>query len=260
MYQSENDAMKKSILVILASFLISSCEKTEDDSNLVCTQDCSEITGKVYTHSGIPLKNILMKFKFSKNGSNNVRQTRIISKVKTNSLGEYAMNFYLNDEELGEWIGDFSLYADKNTVPGNLFYQDYFNLFDTMYTITNRDFSVTRNLYIPTPKKVKIRLNNFNGPEQEDYFRVLAEVPCGFDYDDSINPETGNNHKYATLGLNKYMLTNYNNLTSKTFEVDLALNERNYILVGKMKNGVYTQERISIDVTENSNQILEFNY
>ena len=253
--------MKKIILLLNIFLFFSSCEKVENDSNEVCTGDCTLIKGKVYTQSDIPLKNIAMKFKFQTNDpqNSNITLTRIISKVRTNNIGEYAMNFYLKDEELGEWTGSFTLNADKNTVPGTVFYADYFNLYETIYNILTRNVIIQRDLYIPTLKKVKIKLNNFNGSEQEDYFRVLTEVPCGYDTN-SVNPETGNNHEYATIGLNKYQLNNYNNFTSKTFEVEFALNEMNFIVLGRMKNNVYTEERIPITVTSNTNQTFEYNY
>ena len=253
--------MKKIILLINVILFFSSCEKVENDSNEVCTGNCTSVAGKVYTQSNIPLKNVAMKFKFQTNDlqNPNITLTRIISKVGTNNLGEYSMNFYLKDEELGEWTGTFTLNADKNTVPGNVFYEDYFNLYDVMYNILTRDVSIHRDLYIPTLKKVKIKLNNFNGPAQEDYFRVLVEVPCGYDTN-SVNPETENNHEYATIGVNKYQLSNYNNLTSKTFDVQFALNEMNFIVLGRMKNNVYVEERIPITVTSSTNQTLEYNY
>lgn len=202
-----------------------------------------------------------MNFKFQKSDATNTNLTltRIISKVRTNNLGQYTMTFYLKDEELGVWAGTFTLNADKNTVPSSVFYEDHFNLYHRLYNIETRDLSIQRNLYIPTLKKVKVRLNNFNGPAQEDYFRVLAEVPCGYD-NNFLNPETGNNHSYTTIGVNKYQLNNYNNLTSKTFEIECALNEMNFILLGRMKNGVYTEERIPIVVTSQTNQTLEYNY
>jgi hypothetical protein len=62
------------------------------------------------------------------------------------------------------------------------------------------------------------------------------------------------------MGLNKYQLNNYNNLTSKTFEILLALNETNFIILGRMKNNIYTEERIPIQVTSATNQLLEYNY
>ena len=249
------------IYFIIAAFVLFSCEKVEDDSNEVCSEDCTSLTGKVYTHSNTPLKNVAMKFKFQTVDSinNNIRLTRILSKVRTNNLGEYSMNFYLKDEELGEWVGRFTLNADKNTVSSSVFYEDNFNLYDNIYNILTRDVTIQRNLYIPTLKKVKIKLNGFNGPAIEDYFRVLVEVPCGYDRP-GIDPATGNNHGYAIMGLNKYMLNNYNNITSKTFEVSLALNETNFIVLGRMKNNIYSQERIPIFITSATNQTLEYNY
>lgn len=253
--------MKKIILLLNVILFFSSCEKVEDDSNEICTGNCTTLSGKVYTQGNTPLKNVAIKFKFQKQDPNNTNNTltRIISKVRTNNLGEYNMDFYLKDEELGQWAGTFTLNADKNTLPGTVFYEDYFNLYDNLYSILTRDVSIQRNLYIPTLKKIKIKLNGFNGDTQEDYFRVLTEVPCGYDYV-SVNPETGNNHEYATIGLNKYQLDNYNNLTSKIFEVEFALNEMNFIVLGRMKNNTYTEERISINVTSATNQTFEYNY
>lgn len=253
--------MKKTILVLTILLLFVSCEKIDDDSAEVCIADCTIVKGKVYTHSAIPLKNVAMKFTSRKSDSINfnITHTRIISKVRTNKLGEYNMSFYLNDDELGEWGASFSLYANKNTLPGSVFYDDYFNLYHSFYGIQERDVTMQRNLYVPTIKKVKIKLNNFNSPEQGDYFRVLAEVPCGFDTN-TVNPETGNNHTYETTGLNKHQLNNYNNLKSKTFNVEFALNETNFIVLGRMKNKVFTEERIPIIVTSETNQTLEYNY
>jgi hypothetical protein len=253
--------MKKTYLLIITVLILFSCEKVDDDFNEICTENCTTLSGKVYTQGNTPLKNVAMKFKFQTNDpqNNNITLTRILSKVRTNNLGEYRMNFYLKDEELGEWVGSFTLNADKNTIPSNVFYEDYFNLFDNLYNILTRDVEIQRNLYIPTLKRVKIKLNGFNGPATEDYFRVLVEVPCGYDRP-IINPESGNNHEYATIGLNKYQLNNYNNLTSKIFEISLALNETNFIVLGRMKNNIYSEERIPIQVTSTTNQTLEYNY
>ncbi len=253
--------MKKTIFALTILLFFVSCEKIDDDSAEVCIADCTSIKGKVFTHSGIPLKNVAMKFTSRKPDSlkPHITYTRIISKVRTNNLGQYNMNFYLNDDELGEWGASFSLYADKNTLPGSVFYEDYFNLYDSFYGILERDVTIHSDLYIPTLKKVNIKLNNFNSPEQDDYFRLLSEVPCGYDTN-FINPETGNNHSYTTMGLNKYQLNNYNNYKSKTFKVEFALNETNFIVLGRMKNKVYTEERIPIIVTSETNQTLEYNY
>lgn len=253
--------MKKIILLITIILVFSSCEKIDDDSNLVCTENCTTIFGKVYTQYNTPLKNVAMKFKFQTTDpqNSNLTLTRILSKVRTNNLGEYSMNFYLKDEELGEWVGSFTLNADKNSVPSTVFYDDYFNLYDEIYNLLTRDVVLQRDLYIPTLKRVKIKLNGFNGPSTEDYFRVLVEVPCGYDRT-NVDLVTGNNHEYASMGLNKYQLNNYNNLMSKTFDISLALNETNFIVLGRMKNNVYSEERIPINVTSATNQTLEYNY
>jgi hypothetical protein len=170
--------MKRNYFVFIIAFILFSCEKVEDDSNEICNQNCTTLSGKVYTQNDTPLKNVEMKFKFQTNNAqnNNITLTRILSKVRTNSLGEYSMNFYLKDSELGEWVGSYILNADENTLPNGVFYEDKFNLFDNLYNILTRDIVIQRNLYIPTLKKVKVKLNGFNGPATEDYFRVLAMI------------------------------------------------------------------------------------
>ncbi len=251
--------MKKIILALAFLSLFASCEKIEDDSKVICTGDCTSISGNVYTHSNIPLKNVLLKFKFQKSGGQNLTLTRIISKEKTNGQGQYLMDFYLLDEEVASQIGSFSLYPDKNSIPGNVFYPEYFDLFTQIYHIPTRNVSLQKNLYIPTSKKLKIKLTNFHGIQQEDYFSVMGLIPCGFD-NDQIDPQTGNNHSYAYNGLNKYQLIIPSNTSTKTFEVDFALNELNFILIRRMKNASFTEEVIPIHVDANTNQIFEYSY
>jgi hypothetical protein len=247
-------------LTLTAILFLLSCEKVDDESNMVCTNDCSTVSGKVYTHGDIRLKNVLLKFKFQKSTGQNSIYTRIISKTKSNNTGQFAMDFYLKDEELGLLTGTFSLYPEKNSIPKSVFYNDYSALFCTAYDILSRDFILQKNLYLPTSKKVKIRLNNFQPITQDDYFRIIAFFPCGFD-NEEVNPENGNNHNYTNSDPNKYVMSQYkNNVSSKLFEVDLALNEFNYLLIGKMKNNVYTEEILTLNVTANSNETYEFSY
>lgn len=254
--------MRKIILLFVVNVFFFSCEKVEDDSNLVCTGDCTAIMGKVYTHSNLPVKNILMKFKFQEHSNvDNLTHTRMISKVRTDNSGNYNMNFYLKDNEVGSDFGSFSLFPQENTIPGNVFYPEYFDLFARLYNIPIRNVTIQKNLYIPTLKKIKIKLNNFHGIAGDDYFRILVQLPCGFD-NDILNPQTGNNHNYSYEGVNKYFLSNYDghNFTNKVFEVDCALNELNYIVLGRMKNNIYSEEIIPINVSANTNLTFEYNY
>ena len=251
--------MKKIILLSSIILFFSSCEKVHDDSNLVCTTDCTSISGKVYTQGDTPLKNVLMKFRFQKSIGINALQTRILSKERTTNLGQYSMDFYIKDEELGEGVGGFDLYPDKNTLPGNVFYPDYSQLFYSFYDIENRNFSMQKNLYIPTLKKVKVKLSGFHLDAPGDYFNVEILLPCGFDLDE-VNPETGNNHRYVNTGINRYSINQYANQPSKEFDVEFALNEPNYIKVRRSKSGVYSEEVFLVNITSNTNQPFEYSF
>lgn len=252
--------MKIISYAFLILFVFVSCEKVEDDSGLICTEECSSISGKVYTHSEIPVKNVLLNFRFHKSGGQHLVLSRVISKQRTDKLGQFNMSFYVEDEEIGETSGSFELYADRNSIPNGLFYPSVFGLSNSNFDIQSRDYSAQRNLYLPTFKKIKIELKNFNPIAPDDYFSVMSMVPCGFDTA-TINPETGNRHPYSMYGLNKYVLNNYqNNSTSKLFEVHFALNELNFIVIRRMKNNAYTEEIIPIQVTINSNEVYQYNY
>ncbi len=245
----------KNIYIIIAAFVLFSCEKVEDDSDLICTNDCTSVFGYAYTQNNVRLKNVVLKFRYQKNGGPGSLYTRILSKEKTNSTGEYAMSFFIKDEELGAY---FDLYPAKNSVTSKVFYPEYYNLFSSI-NIENRNVSIQRNLYIPTAKKVKIELDNFTLNSNEDYFSFEVILPCGFDLAE-VNPDTGNNHNYVNTGVNKYILNKNLNVPNKVFTINLALNELNYIKVIRMKNGIYTQETFPIFVAENTDGIIEFSF
>ena len=251
--------MKKYFVYFLFILFIASCEKIEDDSDLICTTDCSTISGKVYTQSNIPLKNVMVKFRHQKSVGTYQLNTRLISAKRTNASGEYTMSFFLNDDELGETAGSFDLYVDQNTVPKNVFYPLYAHLFSGFWEIENRNFNAQKDLYIPTPRKTKIILQNFNSAVIGDYFSAEIILPCGFDKTE-VDLETGNNHRYVNTGINKHIILQNMNITRKEFIIDLALNELNYIVLVRNENGIYSREVLPIFVTTDTSEVLTYNF
>lgn len=247
--------MKYFLVTVLSFLFLVSCEKVDDDSDLVCTSNCTSVSGIVYTQNNIRLKNSILKFRYQEHIGTGGLYSRILSREKTNSMGEYSMSFFIKDEELGS---SFDLYPEKNSISDKVFYPEYYNLFTTL-NVENRGLNVQRNLYIPTAKKVKIELNNFSLISNEDYFSFEVVLPCGFDLED-VNPETGNNHRYANTGINKYILNQYTNMPSKVFEINLALNEINFINIIRNKNGSYTRETFPVFIDSNSNEVLQYTY
>lgn len=245
--------MKKVILLFM-SILFLSCEEIDNDTNIVCTENCTHIEGQILTKDQLPVKNVELIFCFQKSTGTYSIYTRKIAKAKTDVNGHYSMDFYLKDEELGESFGGLEIYMKQNTIASKYFYPNRFNLFEGL-NINDRNISLTKNIYLPTKKDIKVKLQNFTPIQNGDYFEVQLYVPCGFD-NSEISSITGNYHKYVTKGINFYRL----NSPSQIFTIDAALDIINYVVLVRMKNGVYTEETIPVSVDENSNTVLTYDY
>lgn len=245
--------MKNAVYLLLALLLFIACEKREDDSDLECTANCTRIEGRVFTKDNMPVKNAEMIFKFQKSTGTNAIYTRIIADAKTDSNGNYAMDFYLKDEELSEGVGAFYLYMKKSGVRGNLFCHDDFSLWDAdIQDLTHRDTVVVKNLYLPTKKTVKVNLENFAPLANGDMFQVQYYYPIGYE-NGTIN-SLGNTHYYQLTGINEYIA----NAPAASFDIDLADNEINIIQIAKIKNGIYSEEQHQVLL--NSESPTEFTY
>jgi hypothetical protein len=245
--------MKKVILLFM-SILFFSCEEINDDTNIVCTENCTHIEGQILTKDQLPVKNVELIVSFQKSTGTYSNYIRKIAKAKTDVNGYYNMDFYLKDEELGESFGGLEIYMKQNTIASKYFYPNRFNLFEGL-NINDRNISLTKNIYLPTKKDIKVKLQNFTPIQNGDYFEVQLYVPCGFE-NSEISSITGNYHKYVTKGINFYRL----NSPSQIFTIDAALDEINYLVLVRMKNGVYTEETIPVSVDENSNTVLTYDY
>lgn len=247
--------MKKIILFINVILLYSSCEKVDDDTNLSCIENCTHIEGKITTKNNLPVKNVQLIFRFQKSTGTNSIYTRKIAKAKTDSNGNYSMDFYLKDEELGDsGPGWLNMFIEQNSINGSLFYVNRIYLFEDILPIYDRNTSRINNVYLPTKKDLKIKLQNFVQLQEGDYFEVQLYVPSGFE-NNELNTY-GNYYRYHTEGINKYRI----NVSSKTFTIPAALNQTNYVVLVRMKNGLYSEETIPVAVDENSNTILTYDY
>jgi hypothetical protein len=246
--------MKKSIFCLMFLILIS-CEKVENDANLTCAKDCTHIEGRIVTKDNLPVKDIGIVFRFQKNTGTYSLYSRIIAQTKTDVQGNYSMDFFLKDEELGFSSGSFDLFIKQNSISESLFYPSNIYLFNSIYQIENRNVSLVHNVYLPTKKKIKIKLQGFLPPANDDWFEIRLYVPCGFDSPE-VNTFYENFHRYETESINKYRLTS----ESQIFEINAALNETNYVVLVRRKNGIYTEEKIPILIDENSNSIFTYTY
>ena len=249
--------MKKYILLVLLSLLVISCEEVDDNTNLSCTENCTRIEGRIVTEENLPLKNIELQFRFKKSTGTYSSYVRKIAKTKTDANGFYSMDFFIKDEELGEESeGYFDLFINRKSIPKKSFSVNDIYLFSGFYSIEDRNTTFTKNAYLPTKKEISIKLQNFTPIQQGDYFEVQLYLPCGFD-NSEISPFYGDYHRYVTESINKYRL---NTNLSQTYRIPAALNKVNYVVLVRVKNGIYSEERISLPVNENSNEIFTYDY
>ena len=241
--------------MLLVSILLCSCEKVDDDTNLNCIENCTHLEGKITTKDNLPVKNVQLIFRFQKSIGTNSIYTRKIAKTKTDSSGNYSMDFYLKDEELGDsGPGWLNMFIVQSSINGSLFYVDRIYLFEDILPIYDRNTSRINNVYLPTKTDLKIKLQNFVLFQEGDYFEVQLYVPSGFE-NNELN-SYGNYFRYHTEGINKYRI----NVSSQIFTIPAALNQTNYVVLVRMKNGVYTEETIPVGIDENFNATLTYNY
>ena len=244
--------MKKTILALLAILTIQSCDK--DDTDLVCSADCTVVQGQLVTAKGEPLANIPVAFNYYV-GHGIGASIRRIKKTKTNENGNYNMQFFIKDEELGPNAeGFFELEIDF----GNLDPEVYMSV-DPYYThaifsIKKRDTIITKDFYNPKKAYITVNLNNFTPTSETDAFIVRSFYPTGL-----------------KIGQNSLLDTEYqiaqgteveaNSTNTVSGSVLVALSDLNRIGVNRRKNGVDLEtEYFTVYVPENNTIELNYTY
>jgi hypothetical protein len=233
----------KKITFLLMCFLAFACSKTEDDSNQVCTGDCTRIEGQILTKDNQPVKNAEVIFRHRHHPAPNQNEFRIIGRDKTDADGNYSMDVYLLDDELGIGSGSFELYVKKSSLPSSVFVNYDFNLWYSFMDVTTRDTVMVKNIYLPKPKTVKVNLQNFTPLAPGDKFQLQYYHPVGFER--NVLNSFGNYHNYQMSTINGYNVTG----NSASFDVKMADGEYNVIEIVRIKNGVYsaTPQEVFID-------------
>lgn len=249
--------MKKIILLVVFSFGFLSCSKTDDDTDRVCTADCTTITGRFVTESNTPLKGIEVILEYKVSNTLFGGRTRIIGKTRTNDRGNYNMVFFLEDHEIGNSQGYFKLLINpSNLNPQRLMLRDN-NLYTgaVIYSLPTRDTIINKSFYIPTKERITVTLTGFTPVNSNDFFEVRPYFPSGLKI--GSNSMTGGEYETGSAGSGRYYATT----TNQTFNnVLVALNELNIISVLRTKNGIRTTENVEIFVPENHNIHLTFEY
>lgn len=250
--------MKKIILLLLILTLYG-CFRTEDDTNNVCSSNCTVLQGRIVTMNNEGISGVNLKFEYFR-GASLSSYTRVISDLNSDENGNFYDEFYLEDEEIDESIsGNLKLKIDENDLNINeyIIIPDSVNIYlERWFDINNRDTIIEQNYYFPKKAHVVVNLNNFVPIEENDRFELRAIFPYGFENTepDEINEilET----IYVPTNGKLYEATAINN----PLNVIVAENENNIIRVFKTKNGVFTTEDIVININSSSPEEITLEY
>lgn len=246
--------MKKLLLLFLLSIAFS-CSKTDDDTRDSCTMNCTTLSGHFLTAYNQPISGVEVSFDY-RIGSELGSYTRKIAKTKTNSKGEYSVDFYLKDKELGNAPGYFTIsVSDKNLDPNRYIrLDDNGGLGYAIYKIQNRDTIIDNSFYIPKKAFIKVNLNGFMPSQPDDFFEVETLYPQG-----PKGNELNILNSFYSIGFSPFQL--YRAKTkNQQFNVIVAEGEKNLIRMSKRKNGVtsvyettivYVPEKNTIELTYN---------
>jgi hypothetical protein len=254
--------MKNLILVFILSLIFISCEKTEDDTNNVCTSNCTTLSGRFITLNSQPVPNIKVSLKYRIGGGElGGGSTRKIINTKSDQYGNFNSNFFIKDSELANSSGYFEVEIDDSNIDinkyirtNNLIGGNSTDIGFAIYFITNRDTIIDKTFYIPKKAYIKVNLNNFVVQQAGDSFEVRTLYPFG--------PKNGFNSfldsEYSTgfSGYGNWIATNVNN----RLNVFVAEGEKNIVRINKIKNGIGSSEDFEIIVPPNNTIELTYNF
>ncbi|TDD73791.1 hypothetical protein [Flavobacterium caseinilyticum] len=249
--------MKKIILLVLILTTFLNCSKTDDDTENLCSSNCTTLKGRIVTENDTPLKNIKLRLDYRISNAPFSASTRIIKETETDENGFYSMEFYLEDSEIGgNGQGYFALLIDESHLsPENYIRKNDIYIAEAIYSLPTRDTIINKSFYIPTKDFITVTLNNFLPLNSNDRFEVQTLYPSGLKI--GQNDLIESQYASQSSGFGNYISINQ----VETFNnVIVARNEKNLITITKIKNGIATTENLLIFVPENNNINLTYEY
>lgn len=255
--------MKNLIKIIFLIFVVTSCSKTEDDTNNECTSNCTIIRGKFISANNAPVPNIKVSLQYRISGGGlGPLSIRKIVNTQSDKNGNFNKNFYIKDNELGNSapgyfkvdIDDSNIDVTKYIRTNNLIGNTTTIIGLTIYSITNRDTIIDKTFYIPKKAYIKVNLNNFVSQKTGDKFEVQTLYPFGHKI--GLNKFLDSEYSTGFSGYSNWTATNLNN----KLNVFVAESEKNIIRVIRVKNGIGSSEDFEITVPPNNAIELTYNY
>ncbi|MEX0360726.1 MAG: hypothetical protein AB3N10_07015 [Allomuricauda sp.] len=218
--------MKDTIYLLLLAILAQSCDK--DDTDLTCISDCTLIQGQFLTAKGAPLKNVKVGVNYyrSQGIGSSIRR---IKKTSTDKNGNFKMQFYVNDDELGNVPGYFQFVYDYNGLDPDVFIGTDYNSYG-IGAIHSRDTIISLEFYNPKKAFITANLNGFNPIKPEDHYKLNSQIPAGLKIDN-------HNSWHSPYQIGSGTSFEASLVNTKLDKVIVAENDSNRIYVLKRING-----------------------
>jgi hypothetical protein len=243
--------MNTKLLLIPLILLISLFSCKQDDTDDVCTTDCTTIQGKIIRADNSGIEGVKVTFSYIISTPN--YSIRNIADTYTDQNGNYSMSGYINDSEI-DITKKFKITIDTLKVQSSLS-NEYLKTKEIQPDILSKTDNIiiegfesrpeTINVVdyiVPFKSNLTINLNNFEPIIDYDLFGFESKVEYGF-----------RNQKVLTKSANA-------NSVNTHFNVITGIGE-NEIKVRRIKNGEATYSTETIMINESpSNVSLNFEY
>ena len=168
--------MKKILFTFLILLISFSCVK--DDSENVCSVDCTLFTGRILAAGDIGIENAEIRLYYNKRGTLG-SFTRIIANGKSDNKGFYKLSAFLEDRELMNDGGKLYLEINKDILSA-VTPSTHLEANQVLSTNPNIEFSgfsrrdtiVEHNFIVPKKTALTINLREFRPIISGDYFRA----------------------------------------------------------------------------------------
>ena len=176
-----------SLGILICYSTIISCQLI-DDTDIICTENCTTITGRLEQANGVGLADVEVIFSYI--DFTPYRFERKIAKTKTDKNGNYTLVGYIDDRELKVtssfqiWINedDLNKSASENFIkPNDLVDKVYFDTNMMYFGIEKRDTTISiPSFSLPQKANIQINLNGFRPTSEYDLFSVINVIEYGF--------------------------------------------------------------------------------
>ena len=247
--------MKK--YLILLTLIFTSCFTTDDDTDLICTENCNAFSGQIITadNKGISNIKLVLTYKVAAELSG---YKRIIGETFTDKNGFYNISVFLEDNELGENSqGVFSLTLDSDKISNSLtdeYLKPNTSLSENTkpiviyYSIEERNLRFTNNFIIPKKGNIRIKLNNYTPIIEGDYFKASIKYDYSF-----LNDNWTTYQPYD--GIYGFAEGNQTIINAETI-----LNGNIRIQITKEKNGMFENTEQEVELNNSNVYELDFEY